>query len=311
MFFSLSRRSSAVALGAVGLFAGARSYTTKAVSCESISKHQKESTLLLASRKTLGSGSGPKIVFIHGLNSAKDTWYETMELLHDYECVAFDLRGHGQSPSGHEDDFTIDQLVEDIRFSLCGTKPFVLVGHSMGGKVVMNYAARYPKDIHRLVIEDMDCRARKYMDEPKLTERRNFSRLHSSWESLHEKLLEFGFSPERIEGWRQGRIFQREDGSWWSSINPLAEYYAWHEVLCRDDLPTLEKLSSLGVPTLLLAADAANGSVIGRGVPGGLEDMKRTFPSMEVVEFPGAFHSVHYADRPRYVEELRNFIERT
>jgi len=311
MFALFSRRSSAVALGAAGLFAGGRSFTNKASACDSLSQRDSESTLLLASRRTSGSVSRPTIVFIHGLNSAKDTWNETIDSLTDYNCIAFDLRGHGESPSGYEQDFTINQLVKDIRFSLSGAKPFVLVGHSMGGKVVLNYAAQHPEDIYRLVIEDIYTTAAKPMDDPKLNERRNFSRLHKSWESICAALFEWGFNLERIECYKNGRIFQREDGSWWSGINPLAEYYAWHEVLCRDDFPTLEKLSQLNVPTALFAADAAHGSAIKRGVSGGLEDMKLAFPSMEVVEFPGAYHSVHHADRAKFLAELRNFIERS
>ena len=36
----------------------------------------------------------------------------------------------------------------------------VFCGHSMGGRVAMAYAAKYPEDIAALIIEDIDIKAR-------------------------------------------------------------------------------------------------------------------------------------------------------
>jgi pimeloyl-ACP methyl ester carboxylesterase len=49
-----------------------------------------------------------------------------------YNMIAMDLRGHGESPLGAEEDFTADALVEDIRHTLqeeCIPTPFILIGH--------------------------------------------------------------------------------------------------------------------------------------------------------------------------------------
>ena len=67
------------------------------------------------------------------------------------------------SELGDPNDFSPDALVEDVKSLvdyhpfLCD-KRFVLVGHSMGGRLAMCYAAKYPEHVSSLVIEDMDIR---------------------------------------------------------------------------------------------------------------------------------------------------------
>jgi len=110
-----------------------------------------------------------------------------------YRAVALDQRGCGRSPLGNPDLFSPEALVDDIHAFLgshpyfcCASssssssstsssstttnnnnnnnnntiRPFVLVGHSMGGRVAMSFAARYPELICALVIEDMDIQTR-------------------------------------------------------------------------------------------------------------------------------------------------------
>ena len=68
----------------------------------------------------------------------------------------YDQRGHGRSfqpsegysPEHYADD--LKKMVDEL-----GWKKFVLVGHSMGGRNVLNFAARHPDYISHLVIEDI------------------------------------------------------------------------------------------------------------------------------------------------------------
>jgi hypothetical protein len=59
----------------------------------------------------------PTTVFVHGLDSAKDTWIsvEANMKLADYPVLALDLRGHGESPLGNPDDFSTATLAADVR----------------------------------------------------------------------------------------------------------------------------------------------------------------------------------------------------
>ena len=86
----------------------------------------------------------PTTVLVHGLDSSKQTWEGVLSELATLglPAVAVDLRGHGESP--HAGDFRPEALASDViaateRLGL--RPPFVLVGHSMGGRVAMRLAA--------------------------------------------------------------------------------------------------------------------------------------------------------------------------
>jgi pimeloyl-ACP methyl ester carboxylesterase len=92
-----------------------------------------------------GSGT-PPLVFIHGW--AGDHTIFTPQFAHfsqTHRTIAVDLRGHGQSDKP-EQNYTIAGFADDIAW-LCAhlgvTKP-VIVGHSMGGNIALELAARHP-----------------------------------------------------------------------------------------------------------------------------------------------------------------------
>lgn len=115
----------------------------------------------------------PTTVLVHGLDSSKDTWVPIIQDLckAGYPCVALDQRGHGETPVGPREDFGPDALAHDI-FAAAAEhgvdRPFVLVGHSMGGRVCMRVAAIDAERVERgqppllaaLVLEDIDIAIR-------------------------------------------------------------------------------------------------------------------------------------------------------
>ncbi|MEM9653233.1 MAG: alpha/beta fold hydrolase [Actinomycetota bacterium] len=89
-------------------------------------------------------GSGPALIFLHGVGSSSATWDRVMTLLQDrYTVIGFDLLGHGQSPVPEDPaEYTRDRAlddVDDILESVDG--PAVLVGHSLGGYLALAHAA--------------------------------------------------------------------------------------------------------------------------------------------------------------------------
>ena len=90
------------------------------------------------------AGSGPPVVFVHGLTSFRQTWDPVTDLLAaDFTCVRVDLRGHGESSAAPE--YSMLSLVGDVRAvveELALDEP-ALVGHSLGVSVAAVYAAAH------------------------------------------------------------------------------------------------------------------------------------------------------------------------
>jgi pimeloyl-ACP methyl ester carboxylesterase len=83
-------------------------------------------------------GSGPPLVFLHGMGCDRLHWRPVVERLVDrYRCVNIDLVGHGDSPhDGPADLFGQVVAIAGLLADLEVTEP-VLVGHSFGGVIAI------------------------------------------------------------------------------------------------------------------------------------------------------------------------------
>ncbi len=97
------------------------------------------------------------ILLIHGLASAARIWDLTAPLLASsgHRVVALDQRGHGESDKP-DTGYTFEEIVADdyaLAEQLRLERP-VVVGHSWGGSVVVQYAATHPEDVRGVVLVD-------------------------------------------------------------------------------------------------------------------------------------------------------------
>ena len=97
---------------------------------------------------------GPTVVLVHGFTARLEEWQLQRGTLAGRRVLAYDHRGHGHSGWGEPSRATLDQLAEDLRTVLDVHAPgkVVLVGHSMGGMVLMAFARRYPELIGTRVV---------------------------------------------------------------------------------------------------------------------------------------------------------------
>ena len=101
-------------------------------------------------------GHGPPIVALHGLASSAH-WYDIVApfLCDQYRIIAPDQRGHGQTtqaPSGYDWE-TLSGDVTGLMDHV-GLDRATVLGHSWGGNVATNLAARYPERVSKLVMID-------------------------------------------------------------------------------------------------------------------------------------------------------------
>lgn len=97
---------------------------------------------------------GPTLVFLHYYGGSSRTWTPIIESLPaDTHTIAVDLRGWGQSDKP-DDGYTLAAHADDIEALARekGLTDFVLVGHSMGGKISQLVASRRPNGLRGLVL---------------------------------------------------------------------------------------------------------------------------------------------------------------
>lgn len=99
------------------------------------------------------TGSGPAVYMAHGIGSRKEMWQPIVDGLADrFTCVAYDQRGHGESPITPV-PFGLDDLIDDLealRTNL-GHEQIHVMGHSLGGQIGPRYAQRFPANTASVV----------------------------------------------------------------------------------------------------------------------------------------------------------------
>ena len=101
--------------------------------------------------------AGPPIVILHGVFGSSDNWLTVGKTIatRGYRVFSLDQRNHGQSPRA--DDQSYVSMAADLHEFLIDQQldnP-VLLGHSMGGKTVMQYAMDYRNTFSKLVVIDI------------------------------------------------------------------------------------------------------------------------------------------------------------
>jgi lipase len=98
-----------------------------------------------------GDPDAPRVVCLHGVTSHGRHFANLAASLTGYRVLAPDLVGHGSSP--YEPPWDLETHVAAI-VDTVGPAPASLVGHSFGGRLAFEIAARAPKLVPRLVLLD-------------------------------------------------------------------------------------------------------------------------------------------------------------
>jgi esterase len=101
-------------------------------------------------------GQGQPMVIMHGIFGSSDNWLTQARLFSStYHVFTVDLRNHGQSEHSPEFDYKV--MANDLE-QFIGSKNLIdpiIIGHSMGGKVAMNFALAHPEKLQKLIVVDI------------------------------------------------------------------------------------------------------------------------------------------------------------
>ena len=102
-------------------------------------------------------GSGPPIVFVHGMFMNSTQWEPQVTALADrFTTITYDVRGHGRTGGSALEAYDFDLYADDLEALLeaLEVERPILCGLSMGGCIAQVYAARHPDRISGLVLAD-------------------------------------------------------------------------------------------------------------------------------------------------------------
>ncbi len=244
-------------------------------------------------------GEGKPLVILHGLFGSLDNWQTLGKQFANFNRVVLvDQRNHGKSE--HSDDFNYDLLADDLAELLedLGIQKATLLGHSMGGKTIMQFAMRYPQMVDGLVVVDMGIKA---------------------YEPRHDVII------QGLEELEEGKFTSRNDAE--EAIFPYIEspmvrqfllknlYWVNKEYLkLKFNLEGLKQsMEHILAPILGSSVDAPAIFIYGTNSDYVLEEdhekIRSLFPKAEFMGLDSG-HWVHYEAREEFFEEVRVFLHR-
>src|SRR5215211_4720872 len=103
------------------------------------------------------SGNGPPVVLLHGFTGSAGGWSEVVSALApEFETIAIDIIGHGQSEAPDEvDRYAMRRVVDDLAATLqaTGHQRATWLGYSMGGRTALQVAVHRPDVANALILE--------------------------------------------------------------------------------------------------------------------------------------------------------------
>jgi pimeloyl-ACP methyl ester carboxylesterase len=101
-------------------------------------------------------GNGEPLIILHGLFGSCDNWLTLGKLFGEqFHTYVVDQRNHGRSP--HTNEWSYELMADDLKefMQQQNIQKATLIGHSMGGKVVMTFAQKYEQYINKLIVADI------------------------------------------------------------------------------------------------------------------------------------------------------------
>ena len=102
-----------------------------------------------------GDADAPTMILVHGHSEDLHTWATiTRSLVEKFRVIRFDLRRHGLTGPAPDGQYTIESYASDLSKVVehLEIENFVLIGHSMGGRISVKFAMENQEKVSRLVL---------------------------------------------------------------------------------------------------------------------------------------------------------------
>lgn len=246
-------------------------------------------------------GQGPAVIFLHGIGGDGTSWLPELDTMSGRcRAVAWDMPGYGGSPALPEMTFpALAGALRDLLGKLEVERAH-LVGHSIGGMVALEFAARFPERVASLVLyatspafgkPDGDWQ-RDFL-KARLAPLDAGKRMAELAPSIVESLV--GDSPDTDGIARATAAMARV---------PEAAYRAAMQCLVTFD--RRDALAGLAVPTLVMAGEHDDNAPAAM-----MERMAGKIPGARYQVIPGAGHLAHFEQPAAFRAALDAFFEQT
>ncbi|HAV54266.1 MAG TPA: alpha/beta hydrolase [Aequorivita sp.] len=245
-------------------------------------------------------GSGKPFVILHGFLGMGDNWKTLGTRWADdgYEVHLLDQRNHGRS--FHSDEFSYKTMAEDLK-KYCDEhdlKEIILLGHSMGGKVAMQFAVTYPEKVSKLIVADIAPKAYPphHQDILKALSALDFSTIKSRGEA--EDILSEYIKEQGTRLFLLKNLYRKTK----------------KELALRINLPVLsEKIEEVGVALPENTVFEGDTLFLGGEKSGYIEPMdelliKKHFPKAEIGTISNAGHWLHAENPDEFYDNVMNFL---
>lgn len=246
-------------------------------------------------------GHGQPLLILHGLFGTLDNWQTLAKRFAEhYNVFLVDLRNHGRSPHSEQHDYDamaddVLRLVDELQIPTPA-----IMGHSMGGKVAMNYALKYPTRITKLIVVDIAPKAYPPHHDEIIDALQSVDLSTVTSRSDVDVQLAKTIKEDEVRMFLMKNLYRKEDNTfgWRMNLDVIDKSYENVAAEITSDVPF--KKSTLfikGGRSRYIKPEDVYGSI------------ERLFTQVEVETIPEAGHWVH-AEAPDKVYELvTRFLE--
>lgn len=261
-------------------------------------------------------GDGFPLVIVHGLYGSSDNWLTVAKKLSgDYKVYLIDQRNHGRSPNAEEHSY--GAMAADLAefFDDQHIESAILIGHSMGGKTAMHFAADYPERVGKLIV--VDIAPKDYFllnDESQYYLHNNilrtmmeidFSKIETR-KQVEDFLLERIDSAQIVQFLLKNVHRSKESHQFEWRLNVPVLYDTLDEIIKGVNAHWFDdRLPILNYPVLFI-----KGALSNYILPEDIPSIRRIYPEAEIAEIPAAGHWLHAEQPQMFMETLINFLNK-